>query len=118
MTCLATPLEKMGDLPPDGFAGLICLGGVFRWVMVPRKQWPDVHGFQAASQRQWHREVGDCRQEKVFIGLERDEIAIDDSLQGGSEKAHAGCKCILCMVPWSEFAGGNVCMDYWKWIAT
>ena len=37
--------------------------------------------FQSELERKWNAEVGDCRQELVYIGIGMDELAIYDSLQ-------------------------------------
>ena len=37
--------------------------------------------FQVELEKKWNAEVGDCRQELVFIGIGMDELAIYDSLQ-------------------------------------
>ena len=43
--------------------------GGFWWAAVPRDEWPDVPSFQESLEERWHPEVGDCRQELVFIGI-------------------------------------------------
>ena len=54
--------------------------------------------FQAELERKWHPEVGDCRQELVYIGIGMDEIAIYDSLQE-------------CLLTDEEFSEG---IEAWK----
>ena len=48
---------------------------------VPQEHWPDLDGFRSSLDKKWSDEVGDCRQELVFIGIGMDEIDIYDSLQ-------------------------------------
>ena len=66
--------------------------------LVPREHWPDAPTFQAELEQKWHSEVGDCRQELVFIGIGMDEIAIYDSLQA-------------CLLTDEEYAEG---IEAWK----
>lgn len=65
-------------LPPIWPARLNVAG--FWWAALPRDQWPDDPVFQQSLQ-QWDDQVGDCRQELVFIGIEMDELELYDSLQ-------------------------------------
>jgi len=46
------------------------------WNFIDRRQWPQVPEHLEAIQAQWHDQVGDCRQELVFIGksLDRHEM--------------------------------------------
>ena len=77
---LATRLDKIGIWSQAGRVARLDFGG-FWWAAVPREHWPEVPTFQTELDRLWHPEVGDCRQELVFIGIGMDEIAIYDSLQ-------------------------------------
>lgn len=77
---LASRLDKIGVWSQAGRIARLDFGG-FWWAAVPRDHWPTSSTFQDELERKWHPEVGDCRQELVFIGIEMDEIAIYDSLQ-------------------------------------
>lgn len=77
---LASRLDKIGVWSQAGRVARLDFGG-FWWAAVPRERWPESATFQADLERKWHPEVGDCRQELVFIGIGMDEIAIYDSLQ-------------------------------------
>ena len=77
---LATKLEKIGVWSQAGRVARLDFGG-FWWAAVPRENWPDAPTFQQELEQKWDSEVGDCRQELVFIGIGMDEIAIYDSLQ-------------------------------------
>jgi len=77
---LATRLDKVGVWSQAGRIARLDVGG-FWWAAVPGDEWPDVPGFREALEKLWHPEVGDCRQELVFIGIGMDELALYDSLQ-------------------------------------
>ena len=77
---LATRLDKIGIWSQAGRIARLDFGG-FWWAAVPREHWPESGNFESELEGKWHPEVGDCRQELVFIGIGMDEIAIDDSLQ-------------------------------------
>jgi len=67
---------------------------------VPKEHWPESEVFQAELEKKWNAEVGDCRQELVFIGIGMDELAIYDSLQAcllTDEEMELGIRA------WSEF---------------
>ncbi|MCY1279779.1 putative metal chaperone YciC [compost metagenome] len=68
---LASKPEEAGSWSQAG--GLMRHGLAGRWWrFVPREQWPqDPEGLQAVM-RHWTAEVGDCRQELVFIGQDID----------------------------------------------
>jgi len=76
---LATRLDKMGIWSQAGCVARLDVGG-FWWAAVPPEKWPDSPGLQAAIQKHWHPEVGDCRQELVFIGIGLDEAHIRSTL--------------------------------------
>lgn len=76
---LAGRLDKIGVWSQAGRVARLDFGG-FWWAAVPREHWPEPATFQAELERKWHPEVGDCRQELVFIGIGMDENAIIDSL--------------------------------------
>ncbi len=77
---LASRLDKIGVWSQAGRIARLDVGG-FWWAAVPRDDWPQIPGFEESLQRVWHLEVGDCRQELVFIGIGMDELALYDSLQ-------------------------------------
>lgn len=77
---LATRLDKIGVWSQAGRIARLDVGG-FWWAAVPREDWPQVPGFEASLHRIWQADVGDCRQELVFIGIGMDELALYDSLQ-------------------------------------
>ena len=94
---LASRLDKIGVWSQAGRVARLDFGG-FWWAAVPREHWPDAESFQAEVEQKWHPEVGDCRQELVFIGIGMDEMAIYDSLQE-------------CLLTENEFASG---IESWK----
>ena len=77
---LATRVDKIGVWSQAGRVARLDFGG-FWWAAVPQNHWPDNEAFHTELQSKWNPEVGDCRQELVFIGIGMDEIAIYDSLQ-------------------------------------
>lgn len=77
---LANRLDKIGIWSQAGRVARLDFGG-FWWAAVPQEHWPGSPEFRADLQRKWNADVGDCRQELVFIGIGMDEIAIYDSLQ-------------------------------------
>ena len=89
---LASRLDKIGIWSQAGRVARLDLGG-FWWAAVPREHWPEDDTFETELQRKWDPQVGDCRQELVFIGIGIDEIAIYDSLQA-------------CLLTDEEFAAG------------
>jgi hypothetical protein len=56
------------------------LGG-FWWAAIPKEHWPDIQQVRESIDKVWNPEVGDCRQELVFIGIDMDDLEIYDSLQ-------------------------------------
>lgn len=77
---LATRLDKIGVWSQAGRVARLDFGG-FWWAAVPRAHWPESETFQADVMKGWHPEVGDCRQELVFIGIGMDESLIRRSLE-------------------------------------
>ena len=77
---LASRLDKIGVWSQAGRVARLDCGG-FWWAAVPQEYWPESTTFQEELQQKWNPEVGDCRQELVFIGIGMDELAIYDSLQ-------------------------------------
>lgn len=66
--------SQAGGLMRHGFAGRW-------WRFVPKEQWPeDDEGVQAIM-RNWQAEVGDCRQELVFIGQHIDFAQLTAELE-------------------------------------
>lgn len=89
---LATRPDKYGIWSQAGRVARCDLGG-FWWAAVPREHWPEVAGIRTQIERNWHAEVGDCRQELVYIGIDFDELAIYDRLNA-------------CLLTDDEFAAG------------
>ncbi len=77
---LANRLDKIGVWSQAGKMARLDFGG-FWWAAIPKDHWPDIPQILDHIEKAWHPDVGDCRQELVFIGIEMDEIAIYDSLQ-------------------------------------
>ncbi|MEN0109421.1 MAG: GTP-binding protein, partial [Planctomycetota bacterium] len=77
---LASRLDKIGVWSQAGRVARLDFGG-FWWAAVPREHWPEAETFHSGLEAKWHPEVGDCRQELVFIGIGMDELEIYDSLQ-------------------------------------
>ena len=77
---LASKIDKIGVWSQAGRVARLDFGG-FWWAAVPKEHWPDSDVFQSELERKWNAEVGDCRQELVYIGIGMDELAIYDSLQ-------------------------------------
>lgn len=94
---LASRLDKIGVWSQAGRVARLDFGG-FWWAAIPKTHWPDVDPIRREIEQRWHPEVGDCRQEMVFIGIGMDEIAIYDSLQD-------------CLLTDEEFALG---IEAWK----
>lgn len=76
---LATRLDKIGIWSQAGCVARLDFGG-FWWAAVPKQHWPQNSSFEPNLQLNWNPEVGDCRQELVFIGIEIDEDEISESL--------------------------------------
>lgn len=77
---LASRLDKIGVWSQAGRVARLDFGG-FWWAAVPRSHWPQVDSIRAEIDKRWNKEVGDCRQELVFIGVGMDELELYDSLQ-------------------------------------
>ena len=89
---LASKLDKIGVWSQAGRVARLDFGG-FWWAAVPREHWPESEVFDAELEKKWHPEVGDCRQELVFIGIGLDEKSIMESLEA-------------CLLTDEEFARG------------
>jgi G3E family GTPase len=77
---LASRLDKIGVWSQAGRMARLDFGG-FWWAAIPNDYWPELPQIRERIESVWNPEVGDCRQELVFIGIDMDEIAIYDSLQ-------------------------------------
>jgi G3E family GTPase len=89
---LASRVDKIGVWSQAGRVARLDVAG-FWWASVPREEWPPTPGFSDAVMKNWDPDVGDCRQELVFIGIEMDEAAIRQSLDE-------------CLLTAEEFAAG------------
>ena len=78
--CLASRVDKIGVWSQAGRVARLDVAG-FWWSSVPREEWPKTPGFEEAVMKYWDPDVGDCRQELVFIGIDMDEAAIRESLE-------------------------------------
>ncbi|PTQ90412.1 zinc metallochaperone GTPase ZigA [Agitococcus lubricus] len=64
---LASRLKMAGVMSQAG--GVLRHGAAgYWWAAVPEEEWPQEAEYLANIQQKWHDEVGDCRQELVFIG--------------------------------------------------
>ena len=96
---LASAWREAGSWSQAG--GLMRYGHAGRWWrFVPREQWPqDEEGLEAIF-KHWDPQVGDCRQELVFIGqgidFERLHAELDDCLLDDAEMAQGveGWSCL------------------------
>ncbi len=77
---LASRLDKIGVWSQAGRVARLDFGG-FWWAAIPTEYWPDVPVIRQQIDHRWHPDVGDCRQELVFIGIGMDEVDLYDSLQ-------------------------------------
>ncbi|MCP4885948.1 MAG: GTP-binding protein [Planctomycetaceae bacterium] len=77
---LASRLDKIGVWSQAGRVARLDFGG-FWWAAVPKSNWPEIESIRAEIKKRWNDDVGDCRQELVFIGIGIDETEIDNSLQ-------------------------------------
>ena len=50
------------------------------YATIPEREWPDDDEVRAWIDSVWDEEVGDCRQELVFIGVDLDEAKVRDDL--------------------------------------
>ena len=92
---LASKPEEAGSWSQAG--GLMRHGHAGRWWrFVPREHWPQDEEGLAAIMKHWTPEVGDCRQELVFIGQhidfsrlsrELDACLLDDAEMAGGPEA-------------------------------
>ncbi|TDR92977.1 GTP-binding protein [Enterovirga rhinocerotis] len=82
----AKGLYWLGD-DPIGVHEMSLAGGSWRtesigrwWAAIPKGQWPDHPEFQTWLEANWVDDIGDRRQELVFIGTALDEAAITAEL--------------------------------------
>ncbi len=94
---LASRLDKIGIWSQAGRVARLDFGG-FWWAAVPKPHWPDVESIRVEIEKRWNDEVGDCRQELVFIGIDMDEIDLYEALQA-------------CLLTDEEMAHG---IDAWR----
>jgi G3E family GTPase len=75
---LATRLDRIGVWSQASRVARLDVGGYW-WAAVPPEDRPQTPEFVASLAKLWHPEVGDCRQELVFIGqkLEREKLTAD-----------------------------------------
>jgi G3E family GTPase len=69
---LATRLDRMGVWSQSGPIARLN-GGNFWWAAVPPDRHPDEDDFRERLAKIWDPQVGDCRQELVFIGVSMPE---------------------------------------------
>ena len=96
---LATRLDRVGVWSQAGRIARLDAGGLW-WAAVPPESHPDKDEFRAALAKLWHPEVGDCRQELVFIGQGMDEIHIYDELNAcllTDEELSDGAESWICL---------------------
>ena len=94
---LATRPHHCGIWAQAGASFQVDRGGYW-FVAVGEERWPDDPATLAWLKRVWDEEVGDCRQEIVFIGVSMDREAIEASLDAA-------------LVTDEELAGGP---DSWR----
>ena len=95
---LATRPEWVGELSQAGaLVRTEALG--FWWAAVPKTHWPDHPQWRERLEQSWDEELGDRRQEIVFIGTGFDEAAIRAALDA-------------CLVPMGP--GGKIEPERWK----
>lgn len=94
---LANRLDKIGVWSQAGRVARLDFGG-FWWAAIPQEHWPDVAAIRAEIEKRWYPDVGDCRQELVFIGIGMDEVDLYDSLQ-------------TCLLTDDELAAG---IEHWQ----
>lgn len=76
---LATRPQKVGIWHLSGRVLSTRYGGLW-WKYVPKQQWPQHPKLQETILSRWDDQVGDCRQEIVFIGRNLDTQLIDRTL--------------------------------------
>lgn len=91
---LATRLDRMGVWSQAGPVARI-QGGNYWWAAVSPDLYPDDDEFRSRLTENWDAQVGDCRQELVFIGVDMPEhdmrrqldnaLLTADEMRGGVE---------------------------------
>jgi len=76
---LATRLDRIGIWSQASRVARLDAGGYW-WAAIPPEDRPQSDAFLAALERIWDPEVGDCRQELVFIGQKLDQKRITQQL--------------------------------------
>ena len=76
---LATRLDRIGIWSQTSRVARLDVGGYW-WAAIPPEDRPQTPEFEASLAKLWHPEVGDCRQELVFIGQKLDREAITRAL--------------------------------------
>lgn len=76
---LATRLDRIGIWSQASRVARLDAGGYW-WAAIPPEDRPQTDAFKAALERIWHPEVGDCRQELVFIGQKLEQGRITQQL--------------------------------------
>ena len=78
---LATRLDRMGVWSQSGPIARLN-GGNFWWAATPLDMHPDEDDFRERLAKIWDPQVGDCRQELVFIGTNMPELDLRSMLDG------------------------------------
>ncbi len=76
---LATRLDRIGIWSQASRVARLDVGGYW-WAAIPPEDRPDTDEFRSSLAKLWHAEVGDCRQELVFIGQELDQTRLTAEL--------------------------------------
>ncbi|WPB58277.1 GTP-binding protein [Xylophilus sp. GOD-11R] len=77
---LAHRVTEMGVLAKAGASPMACDWSGPWWRFVDERTWPQNDDLRAFIRSRWSEDVGDCRQELVFIGQRLDRQAITDAL--------------------------------------
>ena len=94
---LATRLDLAGMMSQAG--GILRHGGAGSWwAAVPEEHWPNEEDYLARIEAKWDEEVGDCRQELVFIGQHINAAILHEQLEA-------------CLLTEDEMASG---VDAWR----
>ena len=89
---LASRLDKIGIWSQASRVARVDVAG-FWWASVPPSEWPQTPEFDRFYARHWDPDVGDCRQELVFIGRDMDQRRLTRELN-------------RCLLTDDEFAAG------------
>ncbi len=77
---LAHRITEMGVLSKAGAAPMVCEWSGPWWRFLDERAWPRDEDQRAFIRSRWTDDVGDCRQELVFIGQQLDRAAITNAL--------------------------------------